>query len=108
MTTGETRPPLCRAHLRSAGVVCVGLTVVALGFNACGVITKVKNAVHDIRGNRATIDAFTTRLQSGAATTFEATYMTTGSAPATIVYAVRSLFQLPPGATVTTEPGGSS
>ncbi len=89
-------------------MVCVGLTVGALGFNACGVITKVKNAVHDIRGNRATIDAFTTRLQSGAATTFEATYMTTGSAPATIVYAVRSLFQLPPGATVTTEPGGSS
>ena len=45
--------------------------------------------MHDIGGNEATIDAFNTKLQSAAATPFEATYVTTGSAPATIVYAVQ-------------------
>jgi hypothetical protein len=45
--------------------------------------------VDDIRGNKATIDAFNSKLQSGAATPFEATYVTTGSAPATVVYAVQ-------------------
>jgi hypothetical protein len=63
--------------------------VAAFGLNACSVIIKVKNAVHDIRGNNATINAFNTKLQSDMATTFEATYATTGSAPATIVYAVQ-------------------
>ena len=45
--------------------------------------------MHDIRGNDAAIDSFNTTLQSAAATPFEATYVTTGSAPATIVYAVQ-------------------
>jgi hypothetical protein len=101
MTTGETRSPQSRA---AVGVMCAGLTVGALGFNACGVINKVKNAVHDIRGNRATIDAFTTHLQSGSASTFEATYTTTGSAPATIVYAVRP----PDGVLFSDTPSGGS
>jgi len=74
---------------RNAAVVIVALTVGALGFNACSVINKVRNAVHDIRGNKATIDAFTSKLQSGAPTAFEATYVTTGSAPTTIVYAAQ-------------------
>jgi hypothetical protein len=69
--------------------VAGALTVGVLGFSACGVINKVKTAVHDIRGNKATIDAFNTKLQSGAATAFSATYVTTGSAQATIVYAVQ-------------------
>jgi hypothetical protein len=37
---------------------------------------------------QGTIDAFTTRLKSGKATPFKATYVTTGSSAATIVYAV--------------------
>jgi hypothetical protein len=57
--------------------------------SACGVISKVKSAVHDIRGNKATIDAFNSKLQTGAATPFEVTYVTTGSAPTTIVYGVQ-------------------
>ena len=85
-------------------MVIVALTVGALGFNACSVINKVRNAVHDIRGNNATINAFNTKLQSDMATTFEATYATTGSAPATIVYAV----QPPTGVAFDDTPTGGS
>jgi hypothetical protein len=90
--------------LRTAGTVVATLAVGAFGFSACSAISKVKAAVHDIRGNKATIDAFNTTLQAGAATTFEATYVTTGSAPATIVYAV----QPPKGVAFTDTPSGGS
>ena len=43
------------------------ITAALLGLTACSTINKVRNAVHDIRGNKATIDSFTTKLQSGAA-----------------------------------------
>jgi hypothetical protein len=60
--------------------------------------------VHDIRGNKATIDTFSAKLQSGAATPFEVTYVTTGAAPATIVYAV----QPPTGVAFDETPSGGS
>ncbi len=84
----------------------IGLAIAAgvFGLAACATIDKVKSAVHDIRGNRATIDSFTTKLQSGAATTFEVTYVTTGSSPATIVYAV----QPPQGVAFDDEPTGGT
>jgi hypothetical protein len=82
----------------------VGLTVGLLGLTGCGVIHKVRAAVGDIRGNKATIDAFNAKLQTGAATTFEATYVTTGSAPATIVYGV----QPPKGVAFDDTPSGGS
>ena len=66
-------------------VLLVGVGVLATG---CGVVGKVKLAVHNVEGNKATIDSFTQNLQSTKDTPFEATYTTTGSAPATIVYAV--------------------
>jgi hypothetical protein len=86
------------------GVAVATVMAAALALNACSVILKVKDAVHDIRGNEATIDAFSTKLQSGTATTFEATYVTTGSAPATIVYAV----QPPRGVAFDDTPTGGS
>ena len=54
----------------------------------CSVVSKVAQDVHNVEGNKATIDSFTQNLQSGQSTPFEATYTTTGSAPATVVYAV--------------------
>ncbi len=54
----------------------------------CSVVSKVRQAVHNVEGNRATVDSFTQNLQSGQSTAFEATYTTTGIAPATVVYAV--------------------
>jgi hypothetical protein len=91
-------------RLHKPGLVAIALLTGALGLSACGVINKVKNAWHDIRGNKATIDSFNSKLQSGAATPFEATYVTTGSAPATIVYAV----QPPTGVAFDLTPSGGS
>lgn len=72
------------ARIGTAAVVAaVGLLV-----TGCSVVNKVTHAVHDVEGNRATIDSFTQSLQSNQNTAFEATYATTGSAPATAVYAV--------------------
>jgi hypothetical protein len=104
MRSGIDGPGFHSLTLRRAGVGAVTLAVGLFGFGACSVISKVKTAVHDIRGNKATIDAFNTKLQSGAATTFEATYVTTGSAPATIVYAV----QPPKGVAFTDTPSGGT
>ncbi len=53
-------------------------------------MNKVRQAVHNVEGNKATIDSFTQNLQSNQSTPFEATYTTTGSEPATVVYAVDS------------------
>ena len=65
-------------------------TVVSLGLVAtgCSALAKVKQDVHNVEGNRATIDSFTQNLQSNKSTPFEATYTTTGTAPAAVVYAV--------------------
>jgi hypothetical protein len=64
--------------------------VVALGVvgTSCSVVGKVRQDVHNIEGNKATIDSFTQNLNSNKSTPFEATYTTTGSSPATVVYAV--------------------
>jgi hypothetical protein len=102
--TGTDGSALHSAKVRRAGAVAVALTVGLFGFSACSAINQVRTAVHDIRGNKATIDAFNTKLQSGAATAFEATYDTTGSAPATIVYAVKP----PKGVAFTETPSGGT
>jgi hypothetical protein len=90
--------------LKKAAVAIVVVMVAAFGFSACSAIRKVRDAVRDVRGNQATIDSFSTKLQSGTATPFEATYVTTGSAPATIVYAV----QPPEGLAFDDTPTGGS
>ena len=62
----------------------------ALGLLAtgCSVVNKVKQDVHNVEGNKATVDSFTQNLQSNQSTPFQATYTTTGTSPATVVYAV--------------------
>ncbi len=80
MTAGAPRR---RSSALVALLVCVGL--VGTG---CSAVNKVRSAVHTVEGNRATIDSFTQNLQSTSATPFQATYTTTGAAPATVVYAV--------------------
>jgi hypothetical protein len=73
---------------RRIGSLVVLLVTVGALATGCGVVSKVKQTVHTVEGNKATIDSFTQNLQSTTNAPFEATYMTTGSAPATIVYAV--------------------
>ena len=73
---------------RATGMAFAVLMVSILVATGCGVVNAAKKAVHDVEGNKATIDAFTGKVQAGESSTFQATYVTTGSAPATIVYAV--------------------
>jgi hypothetical protein len=65
-------------------------TAAAVGALAagCGVVSKVQQTVHNVEGNKATIDSFTQNLDSTQSVPFSATYSTSGSAPATVVYAV--------------------
>jgi hypothetical protein len=61
----------------------------AIALTGCGVVKAASKIVHNVEGNKATIDAFTNKVQAGEAATFQATYVTTGSTPTTIVYAVQ-------------------
>ena len=68
------------------------LAVAALliaGLAGCGVVQKIDNISHAVNANRAAIKAFTQDLKSGEATSFSATYVTTGSSPTTVTYAVK-------------------
>jgi len=76
------------AHRSRIGTVVAVVVVLGVVVMGCGVVSKVKQAVHNVEGNKATIDSFSQNLQSGDDTPFEATYTTTGSAPTTVVYAV--------------------
>ncbi len=63
--------------------------VVIAGLSGCGLVKTVSSVTSTIDSNRAAIKAFTQGLRSGAAAPFAATYVTTGSSPVTVTYAVR-------------------
>jgi nucleoid-associated protein YgaU len=88
MSFAARRAGVCRLRPRTGLAICA-VALCAVSVTSCSAIAKIKSTVHDIRGNKATIDSFNTKLQSGP-TTFEATYATTGTNPATIVYAARA------------------
>ena len=73
---------------RRIGILIGACGMVGVLGAGCSVVSKVRQAVHNVEGNKATVDSFTQNLQSGQSTAFEATYTTTGIAPATVVYAV--------------------
>jgi hypothetical protein len=73
---------------RRSGLLMAALIAIGVLGTGCSVISKVRQDVHNVEGNKATVDSFTQNLQSGQSVPFEATYTTTGSAPATVVYAV--------------------
>jgi hypothetical protein len=70
------------------GFLIVSLVLAGAFAASCSAVGKIKQAVHTVEGNKATIDSFNQHLQSTANTPFAATYATTGSFPATVVYAV--------------------
>jgi hypothetical protein len=74
------------AQQRSIGFVVALVAVGALA-TGCSTVSKIKQDVHTVDSNRSTVDSFTQNLQSSKDTAFEATYTTTGSSPATIIYA---------------------
>jgi hypothetical protein len=69
------------------GLVVLALVGVGTLAASCSAVGKIKQAVHTVEGNKATIDSFSQNLQPTNAA-FEATYVTTGGSPSTIVYAV--------------------
>jgi hypothetical protein len=69
------------------GILMAALVAIGVMGTGCSVISKVKQTVHNVEGNRATIDSFTQKINAGQNVPFQATYTTTGSSPATIVYA---------------------
>jgi hypothetical protein len=92
-TPNSGTPPTDRAvlifrHRRIAGVVALAAAL-GLGIGGCSAISKVKSVAQDVKNNKKTMDAFSTKIQSGEAEPFEATYVTTGSTPTTVVYAVQ-------------------
>ena len=92
------------APRRTAGVVTVAIMVTGFGLAGCSVIKAAGKIAHALSTNKATIDAFTNKMKSGEAATFEATYVTTGGSPTTIVYAVEP----PKGLAFKETPSGAS
>jgi hypothetical protein len=89
MTLNSGRAVITPARRRTAGAVAIALAMSGFGLSACGIVKTVTKVVHDVETNKSTIDAFTKKMGSSAATPFEATYVTTGSSPTTVVYAVQ-------------------
>jgi hypothetical protein len=89
MTAHICRTPTFLGRRRLVAVAALAVTLSGVGLSGCAAISKVKTVAHDIKGNKATIDSFTTKIQSGEAKPFEATYVTTGDTPTTVVYAVQ-------------------
>jgi hypothetical protein len=81
-----------RRRRRMVGVLSGVLLVSCFGVSGCTAVKAVKAANHvrhDVEGNKATVDSFTSTMKSSAATPFEATYVTSGKKPATVVYAAQ-------------------
>jgi len=78
----------CQARNRaSAGVLAAAL--VAASVSGCAVVSTINKVRHDVSTNRSVIQAFSQGLKAGQATTFQATYTTTGGSPTVVTYAVR-------------------
>jgi hypothetical protein len=82
-----------RAHVGfgrrgAASLAAVGLVVGAFGLSGCAVVKTVKKVAHDVKANKDTVDTFTKKINTSDTTTFEATYVTTGTSPRSVVYAV--------------------
>lgn len=92
------RPDTNRRRVAAAALLC------GFGLSGCSAVKAANTIRHDVENNKATVAAFANQIKATEATTFEATYVTTGSSPATIVYAV-----LPPtGLTFTDTPSGKN
>ena len=75
-----------------------------LGLSGCSAISKVKSVAQSVETNRKTMNSFTSKIQDGEAKPFQATYVTTGDNPTTVVYAV----QPPKGLSFTNTPSSTS
>jgi hypothetical protein len=77
------------ADSRRLGAVALAGVLVSVALTGCGLVNAAKKVASTVQGNTAVINLFTTNLKSGPPTSFEVTYVTTGSSPSKIVYAVQ-------------------
>ncbi|HWF41692.1 MAG TPA: hypothetical protein VN683_06410 [Acidothermaceae bacterium] len=104
MSPSTDRALLVLRHRRTVGVVVLAVTLGGLGLSGCSAISKVKSVAQSVETNRKTMNSFTSKIQDGEAKPFEATYVTTGDNPTTVVYAV----QPPKGLSFTNTPSSTS
>jgi hypothetical protein len=102
MTPDSDRLTTAATRRRAIGLAGAVVIFGGFAFTGCSIIKAVNKVAHDVEANKATMDAFTNKIKSGEATTFEATYVTTGSSPTTVVYAVQppkglAFKETPPG-----------
>jgi hypothetical protein len=89
MTRTIPRPAIGTGGRRTIAIAALALTIGGFGLSGCGVVRAVHKVASTVEGNKATIDQFTSTIKSGEAQPFEATYVTTGSSPTTVIYAVQ-------------------
>jgi hypothetical protein len=80
------------AGRRGVAGAAVAVLLGSAGLAGCGLgkaVNAVQKVTQAVAANKATIDQFTSSMKSGSPTTFEATYVTTGKSPTTVLYAVR-------------------
>ena len=104
MTPPADRAAIIFRHGRFGSVVALAVVGGCLALSGCSAISKVKTVAEDVKNNKKTMDSFSTQIQSGEAKPFEATYVTTGGSPTTVVYAV----QPPTGLAFTSTPTSTS
>ena len=89
MTTTTARGPVGRRGRGPALAAALATAALAgAALTGCSTIKSVEKAAHGVEANQQTIDAFTSKMSAAPTTAFQATYVTTGSSPATVVYAV--------------------
>jgi hypothetical protein len=90
--------------MRFVTIATAVLALIGFGATGCSIVAKVRGVAHTLESNKTAIDAFTAKMQSGVPPKFEVTYVTTGSSPAMIVYAVEA----PTGLAFMDTPSGSN
>lgn len=71
----------------SAGMLAM-VAVVALALSGCGVVKAIEHkALNELTGRNKVLNTFTSKINTSPDASYEATYVTTGSSPATITFA---------------------
>jgi hypothetical protein len=78
-----------RPGFRDVAVAAVAALLLGCGVSGCSVARAVHKVADTVHSNSSIIDVFTAKLKSGQPDRFEVTYVTTGSSPSKVVYAVR-------------------
>lgn len=104
-----TAPATTVPSITAPAVTVLAVAVLAVAaVTGCSVVRAANNIAHAISANRAVIRAFASQLKSGKAAPFQATYVTTGSSPTTVTYAVQPPRETEFKEVAASNPSGSS